>query len=90
MSVFMSREEYLASLFMPSLSLSDMAAGADRQVGLLPVPHPIVIRKYQANQYTSLWFTAFLWGVIFLRNQRTSHKKERNRLEALISVTTHA
>jgi hypothetical protein len=40
-------------------------------VGLLPVPHPIVIRKYQANEYTSLWFTAFLWGVIFLRNQRT-------------------
>lgn len=38
-------------------------------VGLLPVPHPIVIRKYQPNQYTALWFTAFLWGVIFLRNQ---------------------
>lgn len=35
------------------------------------MPHPIVIRKYQANEYTSLWFTAFLWGVIFLRNQRT-------------------
>lgn len=38
-------------------------------VGLLPVPHPIVIRKYQPNQYTALWFTAFMWGVIFLRNQ---------------------
>lgn len=38
-------------------------------VGLLPVPHAIVIRKYQPNQYTALWFTAFLWGVIFLRNQ---------------------
>ena len=38
-------------------------------VGLLPVPHAIVIRKYQPNQYTSLWFTAFMWGVIFLRNQ---------------------
>lgn len=38
-------------------------------VGLLPVPHPIVIRKYQPNQYTALWFTAFLWGVVFLRNQ---------------------
>lgn len=38
-------------------------------VGLLPVPHPIVIRKYQPNQYTGLWFTAYLWGVVFLRNQ---------------------
>jgi hypothetical protein len=39
-------------------------------VGLLPVPHPIVIRKYQPNHFTGLWFTAYLWGVIFLRNQR--------------------
>jgi len=38
-------------------------------VGLLPVPHAIVIRKYQPNQFTALWFTAFMWGVIFLRNQ---------------------
>jgi hypothetical protein len=38
-------------------------------VGLLPVPHAIVIRKYQPNQYTALWYTAFMWGVIFLRNQ---------------------
>lgn len=38
-------------------------------VGLLPVPHAIVIRKYQPNQYTSLWFTAYLWGVVFLGNQ---------------------
>mmetsp|Transcript_33988 Transcript_33988/g.34636 ORF Transcript_33988/g.34636 Transcript_33988/m.34636 type:complete len:901 (-) Transcript_33988:376-3078(-) len=38
-------------------------------VGLLPVPHPIVIRKYQPNKFTSLWFTAFLWGVVFMHNQ---------------------
>lgn len=38
-------------------------------VGLLPVPHPIVIRKYQPNRYTCLWFTAFQWGVIFMHNQ---------------------
>lgn len=38
-------------------------------VGLLPVPHAIVVRTYQPNQYTSLWFTTFLWSVIFLRNQ---------------------
>ena len=39
-------------------------------VGLLPVPHPILIRKYQPNKYTSLWFSAFMWGVIFMHNQR--------------------
>jgi hypothetical protein len=28
-----------------------------------------VIRKYQPNKYTGLWFTAFMWGVIFTHNQ---------------------
>jgi hypothetical protein len=28
-----------------------------------------VIRKYQPNRYTSLWFTAFMWGVVFTHNQ---------------------
>ncbi len=35
-------------------------------VGLLPVPHPIVVRKYQPNHLTSKWFCTFIWGVIFL------------------------
>jgi len=39
-------------------------------VGLLPVPHPLVIRRYMPNAFTDSWFTAFLWGVVFLRNQR--------------------
>jgi hypothetical protein len=25
-------------------------------VGLLPVPHPILIRRYQANPGTAIWF----------------------------------
>lgn len=29
----------------------------------------VVIRKYQPNRYTSLWFTAFMWGVVFTHNQ---------------------
>ncbi|KAL0964839.1 hypothetical protein UPYG_G00329700 [Umbra pygmaea] len=37
-------------------------------VGLLPVPHPILIRKYQANAGTALWFRTYMWGVIYLRN----------------------
>lgn len=37
-------------------------------VGLLPVPHPILIRKYQTNSGTTLWFRTYMWGVIYLRN----------------------
>nr|CAB3252824.1 protein HID1-like [Phallusia mammillata] len=37
-------------------------------VGLLPVPHPILIRKYQANTGTTSWFRTYMWGVIYLRN----------------------
>lgn len=37
-------------------------------VGLLPVPHPILIRKYQANSGTTMWFHTYMWGIIYLRN----------------------
>ena len=37
-------------------------------VGLLPVPHPILIRRYQANRATELWFRTYMWGVLYLRN----------------------
>ena len=47
-------------------------------VGLLPVPHPIVIRKYQPNKYTCLWFTAFQWGVIYMHNQEVPIFDGRN------------
>ena len=36
-------------------------------VGLLPVPHPILLRKYQANRGTSMWFRTYMWGIIYLR-----------------------
>jgi len=37
-------------------------------VGLLPVPHPILIRKYQQNPRTDQWFCSYMWGVVYLRN----------------------
>ncbi|CAF0756988.1 unnamed protein product [Didymodactylos carnosus] len=37
-------------------------------VGLLPVPHPILIRKYQPNSGTVMWFRTYMWGVVYLRN----------------------
>ena len=39
------------------------------KIGCLAVPHPILIRKYQQNEFTSLWFTTYIWGVLYLRNQ---------------------
>ena len=36
-------------------------------VGLLPVPHPILIRKYIANAATNHWFRTYMWGVLYLR-----------------------
>eukprot|EP00004_Rigifila_ramosa_P022164 TRINITY_DN6004_c0_g1_i1.p1 TRINITY_DN6004_c0_g1~~TRINITY_DN6004_c0_g1_i1.p1 ORF type:complete len:976 (-),score=252.71 TRINITY_DN6004_c0_g1_i1:80-3007(-) len=38
-------------------------------VGVLPVPHPIVIRRYAANDQTTSWFSTYLWGVVYVRNQ---------------------
>ncbi|CBY08448.1 unnamed protein product [Oikopleura dioica] len=37
-------------------------------VGLLPVPHPILIRRYQTNLGTNRWLQTYTWGVIYLRN----------------------
>lgn len=37
-------------------------------VGLLPVPHPIMIRKYRTNKETTLWFRTCTWGIIHHRN----------------------
>lgn len=38
-------------------------------VGLLPVPHPIVIRNYFPNVYTDLWFNSYLWGVLLSESE---------------------
>lgn len=37
-------------------------------VGILPVPHPIVIRKYVDNDATNEWFTLFAYAVIVKRS----------------------
>lgn len=37
-------------------------------VGILPVPHPILIRHYNANRQTHIWFLQYIWGVIFIRH----------------------
>lgn len=36
-------------------------------VGLMPVPHPIVIRKYRTNSESQLWFKACTWAIAYVR-----------------------
>eukprot|EP00055_Hartaetosiga_balthica_P008575 m.32387 g.32387 ORF g.32387 m.32387 type:complete len:816 (-) comp6381_c0_seq1:2700-5147(-) len=37
-------------------------------VGLLPVPHQIITRRYQGVGRSSAWFTSYMWSIIFLKN----------------------
>ena len=37
-------------------------------VGLLPVPHPILIRRASPHKGSSLWYTSFQWSTIYLKN----------------------
>jgi hypothetical protein len=39
-------------------------------VGILPPPLPIVVRRYASTHYTTVWFSTYIWGLIFLRNER--------------------
>jgi len=39
-------------------------------VGVLPVPHSIIVRRYIPNAYTNQWFTTYIYGIIFLKNQK--------------------
>lgn len=36
-------------------------------VGLLPVPHPILIRKYKTSEDITRWLRACTWGIIYVR-----------------------
>eukprot|EP00041_Stephanoeca_diplocostata_P036436 m.1331669 g.1331669 ORF g.1331669 m.1331669 type:complete len:768 (-) comp24866_c0_seq6:3369-5672(-) len=36
-------------------------------VGLLPVPHPILIRRHQSVPHCTVWFSSYLMGVLYLR-----------------------
>ncbi|KFG37210.1 high-temperature-induced dauer-formation protein, partial [Toxoplasma gondii p89] len=52
-------------------------------VGLLPVPHPIIIRNYQPNAYTALWFTSFMWGVLLV-SSAALHNVARSRIRLIV------
>jgi hypothetical protein len=35
-------------------------------VGILPVPRPIVVRQFTMSEQTRLWFTSYLFGIVFV------------------------
>ena len=37
-------------------------------VGLLPVPPPIVTRRYEASTRCTAWYHSYAWSIVFLRN----------------------
>jgi hypothetical protein len=37
-------------------------------VGVVRSPPDILLRRYVANAYTDVWFSTYLWGIVFLRN----------------------
>ncbi|KAK3242236.1 hypothetical protein CYMTET_48063 [Cymbomonas tetramitiformis] len=37
-------------------------------VGLVPLGAPIPVHRYQDNTTTELWFSAYMWGSIFVRH----------------------
>eukprot|EP00123_Amoebidium_parasiticum_P015452 comp22978_c1_seq1/m.36551 comp22978_c1_seq1/g.36551 ORF comp22978_c1_seq1/g.36551 comp22978_c1_seq1/m.36551 type:complete len:832 (-) comp22978_c1_seq1:91-2586(-) len=53
-------------------------------VGLLPVPHPITVRKYNSVARTFVWLSAYLWGMIYLRH--SSPPLWRNTTVSLFEV----
>jgi len=36
-------------------------------VGILPLPHPIILRKFSPTIHALNWFHSYMWGVVFLK-----------------------
>jgi hypothetical protein len=37
-------------------------------VGLLPLPHPLFIRKFTFSEPVRVWFMSYLWGSVFMKS----------------------
>lgn len=57
-------------------------------VGILPVPHPIVMHRYQPNGFTALWFTTFLWSTVFLSIGREISLIDANKIKLFNIIIT--
>ena len=43
-------------------------------VGILPLPHPIVVRRYVRNAATSAWFSKYIMGLVYLKSQHSQFR----------------
>jgi len=46
-------------------------------VGLLPLPHPILIRKYRTNEDSIIWFRTCTWAIIYIKSNSWTNTKVR-------------
>ena len=53
--------------------------------GVLPAAPPVSVRRYQPNEYSSVWITQVLWGVVYSRNQHLFDAR-RVRLVQVVQV----
>ncbi|KAJ3189593.1 hypothetical protein HK101_008859 [Irineochytrium annulatum] len=37
-------------------------------VGLLPLPHPLFVRKFTYSEPVKIWFTSYLWGCVYVKS----------------------
>jgi hypothetical protein len=67
--------EYLAPLLADFVRRNDNIVDDDAVVrfirattvvGMLPQPHPILMRKYVPNAHTASWFSVLMWSWVFL------------------------
>lgn len=54
----------------------DMITGTT-VVGVLPLPHAILVRRYISNLQTNAWFYVLLYGQVFLKHQSTIRAEVR-------------
>jgi len=73
---------------LPKVAHSDVPSvlRSTSLAGVLPPPPALAVRRYQPNEYSNLWLTQVLWGVVYARNQEL-FDPERVRLMQIMQVT---
>ena len=56
-------------------------------VGILPLPHPIVVRRYVPNRFTNTWFSTYTAGLCFMKAQQGPFKLFDTSKVKLFTIT---
>ncbi|KAJ3109621.1 hypothetical protein HDU97_003095 [Phlyctochytrium planicorne] len=57
-------------------------------VGLLPLPHPLFIRRFSYSEPVRIWFTSYMWGHIFVKNTNVAGGAEVVKMNPTIWAGT--